>query len=135
MPLDGCHNTGFALRRNDRQRRGRALFSLGCWLSYSLAKHVLPRLQVLHKAPIREAKQVEHVLNERRTQAAAGHPLCVALLAAFQDTHCLYLLQEFVPGACPAPTFASTKGIWSPVSCRCGARLCQTRLCRGMQPF
>ena len=57
-------------------------------------------MQVLHKAPIREAKQVEHIVNERRAQAASRHPLCVRLHAAFQDTHCLYLLQEFVPGAC-----------------------------------
>jgi hypothetical protein len=32
------------------------------------------------------------------TQAAAAHPLCVRLHGAFQDTHSLYLLQEFVPG-------------------------------------
>ena len=55
--------------------------------------------QVLHKAPISEPKQVEHVVNEREAQQAARHPLCVALHAAFQDSRCLYLLQEFVPGA------------------------------------
>ena len=57
--------------------------------------------QVLHKAPIVEPKQVEHVVNERQAQQAARHPLCVALHAAFQDSRCLYLLQEFVPGAEP----------------------------------
>ena len=57
-------------------------------------------VQVLFKAPITESKQVEHVVNERITGQAAGtHPLCVRLHAAFQDERCLYLLQDFVPGA------------------------------------
>ncbi len=46
---------------------------------------------------------MEHVVNERKAGEAAGsHPLCVRLHAAFQDDRCLYLLQDFVPGAVQA---------------------------------
>ncbi len=56
------------------------------------------RLQVMHKAPITESKQVEHVINERRILQEASHPFCVQLCGAYQDRNSLYLLQEWVPG-------------------------------------
>lgn len=53
----------------------------------------------MHKAPILESKQIEHVLNERRIlEEASGHPFCVGLVRAYQDKPCLYLLQEWVGG-------------------------------------
>ena len=55
--------------------------------------------QVIRKAPIAEAKQVEHVANERRILQAAAHPFCVRLAGAYQDAHNLYLLLEWVGGA------------------------------------
>ena len=55
-------------------------------------------LQIMHKSPLSETKQVEHVVNERRILGAAAHPFCVRLLRAFQDTNELYLLQEWVGG-------------------------------------
>ncbi len=59
-------------------------------------------LQVMHKAPILESKQIEHVLNERRIlEEASSHPFCVGLVRAYQDKPCLYLLQEWVGGQCP----------------------------------
>ena len=55
--------------------------------------------QAMHKAPILEGKQIEHVLNERRIlEEASGHPFCVGLVRAYQDKPCLYLLQEWVGG-------------------------------------
>jgi len=56
-------------------------------------------LKVMHKAPIVESKQIEHVLNERRIlQEASSHQFCVKLCGAYQDRNSLYLLQEWVPG-------------------------------------
>lgn len=53
----------------------------------------------MHKAPILESKQIEHVLNERRIlEEASSHPFCVGLVRAYQDKPCLYLLQEWVGG-------------------------------------
>nr|QKY15304.1 cGMp-dependent protein kinase (PRKG) [Polytomella parva] len=52
----------------------------------------------MHKAPIVESKQIEHVINERRILEEASHPFCVRLCGAYQDRDCLYLLQEWVPG-------------------------------------
>ena len=61
-------------------------------------------LQVMHKAPILESKQIEHVLNERRIlEEASSHPFCVGLVRAYQDKPCLYLLQEWVGGQPPPP--------------------------------
>lgn len=62
--------------------------------------------QAMHKAPILESKQIEHVLNERRIlEEASGHPFCVGLVRAYQDKPCLYLLQEWVGGM---PAFFQT---------------------------
>jgi len=55
-------------------------------------------LKLMHKAPIVESKQIEHVINERRILEEANHPLCVQLRGAYQDKSALYLLQEWVPG-------------------------------------
>jgi len=55
-------------------------------------------LKVMHKAPITESKQIEHVINERRILEEASHPFCVKLCGAYQDRNSLYLLQEWVPG-------------------------------------
>ena len=52
----------------------------------------------MHKAPIVESKQMEHVVNERRILEEATYPLCVQLKGAYQDKRSLYLLQEWVPG-------------------------------------
>ncbi|GMH33287.1 hypothetical protein BSKO_01121 [Bryopsis sp. KO-2023] len=55
-------------------------------------------LKVMHKGPITESKQVEHVVNERQILEEANHPFCVRIVSAFQDEASLYLLQEWVPG-------------------------------------
>lgn len=55
-------------------------------------------LQIMHKSPLTEPKQIEHVLNERRLLAAARNQFCVHLEHAFQDYKHLYLLQEWIPG-------------------------------------
>lgn len=55
-------------------------------------------LKVMHKGPITESKQVEHVVNERDILEEANHPFCVGLVNAYQDQSSLYLLQEWVPG-------------------------------------
>lgn len=47
----------------------------------------------MHKAPIIEPKQIEHVINERRILEEASHPFCVKLCGAYQDRDSLYLLQ------------------------------------------
>ena len=53
----------------------------------------------MHKAPVKEPKQVEHIVSERRVIGEAAHPLCVRLRGAYQDAASLYLLQDWVPGA------------------------------------
>lgn len=63
-------------------------------------------LQVLPKAALVEAKQIEHAVAERRLLAAVNSPFCVRLAAAFQDSKRLYLLMEWVPGA-HSPVFPS----------------------------
>lgn len=47
----------------------------------------------MHKAPITESKQVEHVINERKILQEASHNFCVRLCGAYQDRNSLYLLQ------------------------------------------
>ncbi len=59
----------------------------------------LCRTQVMHKAPVKEAKQVEHIVSERQVIGEAAHPLCVRLRSAYQDAASLYLLQDWIPGA------------------------------------
>ena len=51
-----------------------------------LSRHCLVALQVLHKAPIKEPKHIEHVLNERRTQVP---PLLPTLDLAMSVKHAL----------------------------------------------
>ena len=68
-------------------------------------------MQVMHKAPILESKQIEHVLNERRIlEEASSHPFCVGLVRAYQDKPCLYLLQEWVGGQSCSPSQRLVKG-------------------------
>jgi hypothetical protein len=50
-------------------------------------------LQVMHKAPLVEAKQIEHVVNERAVLGQVSHPFLVGLVGAYQDAVSLYLLQ------------------------------------------
>lgn len=50
-------------------------------------------LKVMHKAPLVEQKQIEHVMNERRILGEADHPFLVRLVGAYQDANTLYLLQ------------------------------------------
>lgn len=48
----------------------------------------------MHKAPIVESKQIEHVINERKIlEEACMHPFCVRLCGAYQDKSSLFLLQ------------------------------------------
>lgn len=55
-------------------------------------------LKVLHKQPISEGKQVEHIMNELTVMETSKHPFCVQLKGAYHDQDCLYLLMEWVPG-------------------------------------
>eukprot|EP00879_Flechtneria_rotunda_P001387 GHRR01001538.1.p1 GENE.GHRR01001538.1~~GHRR01001538.1.p1 ORF type:complete len:1213 (+),score=453.23 GHRR01001538.1:393-3641(+) len=55
-------------------------------------------LKVMHKAPLVEAKQIEHVVNEHAILGEVHHPFLVTLVGAYQDATSLYLLQEWVPG-------------------------------------
>ncbi len=47
----------------------------------------------MHKGPITDPKQMEHILNERKCLEEAVFPFCVQLRGAYQDKLCLYLLQ------------------------------------------
>lgn len=58
-------------------------------------------LKVMHKAPITESKQVEHVVNERDILEEANHPFCVGLVSAYQDQSALYLLQVRIQNCLP----------------------------------
>ena len=62
----------------------------------------------MHKAPIVEVKQMEHVVNERRILEEASHPFCVQLKGAYQDKLCLYLLQVW--GICVGRCGRSVSG-------------------------
>lgn len=52
----------------------------------------------MHKAPLVEAKQIEHVANERAILGEVSHPFLVGLVGAYQDAASLYLLQVCVGG-------------------------------------
>lgn len=54
---------------------------------------VCHNVQVMHKAPLVEAKQIEHVVNERSILGELNHPFLVGLVGAYQDANNLYLLQ------------------------------------------
>ena len=54
--------------------------------------------QCIHKAPIRQLKQVEHTINERRLLQCITSSFCVRLFGAYQDAHSLMLLLEWVAG-------------------------------------
>lgn len=67
----------------------------------------------MHKAPLVEAKQIEHVSNERAILGELAHPFLVGLVGAYQDDNNLYLLQvragmmhEITCGACYCATAA-----------------------------
>lgn len=47
----------------------------------------------MHKAPLVEAKQIEHVVNERSILGELQHPFMVGLIGAYHDATNLYLLQ------------------------------------------
>eukprot|EP00613_Pedinella_sp_CCMP2098_P041110 CAMPEP_0171799356 /NCGR_PEP_ID=MMETSP0991-20121206/71074_1 /TAXON_ID=483369 /ORGANISM="non described non described, Strain CCMP2098" /LENGTH=195 /DNA_ID=CAMNT_0012410737 /DNA_START=69 /DNA_END=652 /DNA_ORIENTATION=+ len=55
-------------------------------------------LKTLKKAEIFRLKQVDHVLNERQINAKIRHQSIVNLVGTFQDTQCLYMVFDFVPG-------------------------------------
>lgn len=82
-------------------------------------------LKTLYKAPISDAKQVEHIINELSVMQAVRTPFCVQVRAAaarlcvaaccatgranpctariqlrgsYQDQNCLYMLMDWVPG-------------------------------------
>lgn len=54
----------------------------------------------MHKAPLVEAKQIEHVANERAVLGEVSHPFLVGLVGAYQDAASLYLLQVGVACLC-----------------------------------
>ncbi len=63
-------------------------------VSLLLPSYCISLPQAMHKAPIVESKQMEHVLNERRVlEEASTYPFCVQLRGAYQDKRSLYLLQ------------------------------------------
>eukprot|EP01025_Chloroclados_australasicus_P009311 TRINITY_DN1357_c4_g1_i13.p1 TRINITY_DN1357_c4_g1~~TRINITY_DN1357_c4_g1_i13.p1 ORF type:complete len:1025 (+),score=163.68 TRINITY_DN1357_c4_g1_i13:235-3309(+) len=55
-------------------------------------------LKIMHKAPIQDAKQVEHIINERIILSDLESPFCVKLIRAMQDKNSLFLLLEWVGG-------------------------------------
>jgi serine/threonine protein kinase len=56
-------------------------------------------LKTLSKAAGMQKKQLEHLRNERIVmEEASSSPFCTRLVQAYQDTRCLYMLQEWVPG-------------------------------------
>ena len=56
-------------------------------------------LKSVVKAVNSKRKMVEHLHNERTVMDETNEsPFCVKLLSAYQDTHSLYMLQEWAPG-------------------------------------
>lgn len=49
-------------------------------------------LKIMHKNPITDNKQIEHVINERLVLESTKNPFIVDLIAAYQDSKSLYLL-------------------------------------------
>ncbi len=68
----------------------------------------------MHKAPLVESKQIEHVVNERVILEAADHPFLVSLKGAYQDKNALYLLQ--VRAAAVAGVMAAVAGVMAAVA-------------------
>jgi serine/threonine protein kinase len=55
-------------------------------------------LKTMGKHRIVETGQEENVLNEKRVLVGVNHPFIVKLVSTSMDTHCLYMLLEFVQG-------------------------------------
>ncbi|KAI9310596.1 kinase-like domain-containing protein, partial [Dichotomocladium elegans] len=55
-------------------------------------------IKVLRKAEIVRLKQVEHINNERQVLSRVSFPFIVQLYYTFQDSHSLYMVQEYVIG-------------------------------------
>jgi protein kinase A len=55
-------------------------------------------LKILKKAAVVRLKQIDHIMSEKSILKAIAHPFIVSLQGSFQDSLCLYLALEFVPG-------------------------------------
>jgi hypothetical protein len=91
----GYHNAQNAMKFADLEFRrvvGTGQFGLVRVVRHVRTDEVFA-LKVMHKAPLVESKQIEHVLNERRILGEAQHPFCVGLVGAYQDPNSLFLLQ------------------------------------------
>ncbi|KAI7875947.1 kinase-like protein [Lichtheimia hyalospora FSU 10163] len=55
-------------------------------------------IKVLKKAEIVRLKQIEHINSEREVLSQVNFPFIVQLCCTFQDTHNLYMVQEYVIG-------------------------------------
>ena len=95
MQQPGYHNAQNAMKFADLEFR--RVVGTGQFGLVRVVRHVrtdeVYALKVMHKAPLVEAKQIEHVLNERRILGEAQHPFCVGLVGAYQDPNSLFLLQ------------------------------------------
>ncbi|CAG9316511.1 unnamed protein product [Blepharisma stoltei] len=55
-------------------------------------------LKMINKETLVKLKQVEHAKAEKRVLASLDHPFIVKLINSFQDSSCLYLTLEYIPG-------------------------------------
>jgi serine/threonine protein kinase len=55
-------------------------------------------LKILKKSAVVRLKQVDHIISEKTILKAISHPFIVSLQGSFQDSTCLYLALEYVPG-------------------------------------
>jgi serine/threonine protein kinase len=55
-------------------------------------------MKTLKKMEVVRLKQVEHIISEKNILMQVKHPFIVNLLCTFQDTFCVYMLEEYVVG-------------------------------------
>lgn len=68
------------------------------WLATFLCKGEAYALKIMRKSRILSKKSTEAVLIERQVLSALKHPFIVNMHYAFQDSKCLYLALDYMPG-------------------------------------
>ena len=55
-------------------------------------------MQILQKEQLRQTKQQQNIVNEKRVMMLVDSPFCLGLKATVQTQNCLYMLLEFLQG-------------------------------------
>mmetsp|Transcript_11889 Transcript_11889/g.23982 ORF Transcript_11889/g.23982 Transcript_11889/m.23982 type:complete len:1090 (-) Transcript_11889:59-3328(-) len=68
------------------------------WLVQHKESRTVYALKVMDKKEIVARKMAKGVIREKNVMTSVEHPFIVNLVSAFQDQHCLYMLQDYIQG-------------------------------------